>query len=204
MVDTRQFRIRLLCTTCKTLGWLLFLLPFCGADLTATAKAGESGADAAWLRSADIREAKQAVPSVTASDSVIRFGPGSTWSATTHTGRILGGTWSCVIDPTTGAASGTWTLRDGENKILLRGTWSVSKTADEWRGTWRGLVDGQTGQQSGTWAASVNLPPDAPLAGMFEQAVRQLVSGTWQSRSQSGTWSIRSVPIKSNRSGSSR
>jgi hypothetical protein len=106
---------------------------------------------------------------------------------------MLGGTWSCVIDPATGTASGTWTLRDSGNKILLSGTWSAAKAAEEGRGAWRALVAGQTGERSGTWASNVNLPPDTPLAGMFEQAVRQLVNGTWQSAGQSGGWSIRAV-----------
>lgn len=180
MADARYFQCRF---PRAILVWLLWLLPFCCAEPTVILQTGESGA----------AKAKEAGMPAAPAGTEIRFGPRSAWSARTSSGRTLGGTWSCVIDPQTGTASGTWTLRDGENRIVLRGTWSAAKAADQWRGAWRALVTGQNGERSGTWALSVNLPPDTPLAGMFEHATGQSVNGAWQSGSQSGNWSIRAV-----------
>jgi hypothetical protein len=165
------------------LEWLIWLLLFSCVAAAASLQTGESGA----------AKAQEAGTPLAPADAEIRFGPRSAWSARTRSGMTLGGTWTCVIDPAAGTASGTWTLRDRENRVVLRGTWSAAKAAREWRGAWRALVAGRNGEFSGTWTATAELPPETLLAGMFEQAVSQLVSGTWQSGSQSGSWSIRAV-----------
>jgi len=180
MARARYFQRRL---PRAILAWLLWLLPFCLAAPAATFQAGESGT----------AKGREAGTPVAPADAEIRFGPRSTWSARTSAGRNLSGTWSCEIDQSAGTASGTWTLREGARRIVLRGTWSAAKSSKEWRGAWRALVAGQTGELSGTWTSSVSISPDGPLAGMFEQALGQIVSGTWQSAGQSGGWSIRAV-----------
>ena len=137
--------------------------------------------------------AQTKLPSIKSDEPVIRFGPGSTWSASTRAGRTLSGTWTGAIDRSSGTATGTWTVRDGKSQILLSGTWSAVKSARGWRGSWRALVQGQAGERSGNWSSTVQLPPDTSLAGLFELAVQQAVNGTWQSAGQSGEWSIRAV-----------
>jgi len=161
---------------------LFSFLFFFGALHTAALKAGESG-----VRSHEGQKAAEA------EKNVIRFGPRSAWSASTRSGRSLGGTWTAAIDLSSGTASGTWTLRDSASRILLRGTWSAAKMDREWKGGWRALVAGQTKEHSGTWSCGLELPADAPLVDLFEQAVRQAINGTWRSGAQSGGWSIRAV-----------
>ena len=127
------------------------------------------------------------------SATVIRFGARSAWTANTRSGASLGGTWSGEIDLSAGTASGTWTLRDGAGRIVLHGTWSAVKEDREWRGDWRARIVGQPKERSGSWSAQLQLSPGAPLAELFERALQQAVSGTWQSAGQSGGWSIRAV-----------
>ena len=151
------------------------------------------GGRVGWLRSSDVEPVRRAEPSIKVDETVIRFGPGSTWSASTRAGRSVSGTWTGAIDRSTGTASGSWTVRDGGNRIVLSGTWSAVKSTREWRGSWRALVIGQTGERSGTWSSGVQLPPDVPLVNLLERAVQQAINGTWQSAGQSGGWSIRAV-----------
>ncbi len=57
--------------------------------------------------------------SIESDEPVIRFGPGSTWSASTRAGRTMNGTWTGAIDRSTGTATGTWTVRDGRARFCL-------------------------------------------------------------------------------------
>ena len=146
-----------------------------------------------WLRASDIEPVKGSEPPGTAGDTLQRFGAASTWIANSRGGRTLSGTWTGVIDSSTGTASGSWTVRDGSNRIILRGTWSAAKSEREWRGSWRAMIAGQTIERSGTWSAGVQIPPKEPLSSLFQLAVAQSLSGTWRSGSLSGGWSIRAV-----------
>ncbi len=147
-----------------------------------------------WLRSSDVESILRQEPSVRMDGTVIRFGPGSTWSARTRSGSVLSGTWSGVADRSAATARGSWTVRDKTGRIRLRGTWSASKHEHAWQGRWRALVAGETRERSGTWSCNVQLPPDASLAEMLGKALLETISGEWQSGGQSGSWSIRAVP----------
>ena len=115
----------------------------------------------------------------------------NTWSATSSTGRTLGGTWTASFDPATGTVTGTWTLVDAQWKPVTRGGWSAAKSRTGWTGTWRAAVSGSKEEYSGTWSAGVDLKPDARFADLFKMAVQKVVSGNWRAGRQSGAWSIR-------------
>lgn len=151
-----------------------------------------------WLKASEVarveeEEEEEEEISVNAEESVVRFASGSTWSARTRTGRLLGGTWTGAIDRAKGTASGSWTLKNPAGRDILRGTWSANRLQREWKGAWRALVVGHEGERSGTWDAAIQIPSNASLAEMFEKAVIQPVSGQWQSADQSGSWSIVAV-----------
>jgi hypothetical protein len=115
----------------------------------------------------------------------------NTWSARSPSGVALQGTWTAVIDATSGAVTGTWTL-DGPNKtIAARGTWSAAKSSAGWTGAWRAIRAPSTTEYSGSWSTTVDLPSDASLGSLFEMATQHLVSGQWRVARQSGGWSIR-------------
>src|SRR5215475_892222 len=48
----------------------------------------------------------------------------SSWSARNTSGRTFEGSWTVEPAPSTDKASGTWTLGEGLDKTVLRGTWS--------------------------------------------------------------------------------
>jgi len=114
-----------------------------------------------------------------------------TWSASRN-GGYLAGTWTAQTQD--GSATGTWALQDPTGKILMRGGWSASKSAQSWNGAWRAIVSGSAAEYSGTWTGAVALSPQAGLAGMFESALRAVVTGTWKTGASSGSWSIRASP----------
>jgi hypothetical protein len=152
-------------------------------------KSGRTG----WLRASDVKPIGRDNPPVKTDDPVIRFGPGSTWRASSNRGMVLSGTWTGTINQSTGTASGNWTVRDSANRIALSGTWSAAKSAQELRGSWRARVAARAGEHSGTWSCAMQLPSNAPLADLFEWAVHQTLGGAWQSAGHSGNWSIRAV-----------
>jgi hypothetical protein len=125
------------------------------------------------------------------SSSGVQSGREGSWSATSRTGLTLKGTWTAVADPKTGAVTGTWTLDGAQGKTAMRGGWSAAKSPKGWTGAWRAVVTGRKGEYSGSWDATVDLKPDAPFAGLFELALKDVVSGGWRAGGQSGAWSIR-------------
>jgi len=114
----------------------------------------------------------------------------NTWTARTSSGRVFTGTWTVKVDAASGTATGEWTLFGADGRTAARGGWSAAKVARGWNGAWRASIVGSSGEFAGSWTTRVDLPPDAPLARLFERAVEQFVNGTWQAGRQSGTWSI--------------
>ena len=112
------------------------------------------------------------------------------WSAVTNSGLTLMGTWTAVLD-TAGTVTGTWALINAQGGTVAEGGWSAAKAPDKWTGPWRATVSGRQGEFSGTWAAAVDGRSNAPLADLFQKALRTIVSGTWAVNQQSGAWSIR-------------
>lgn len=114
----------------------------------------------------------------------------NTWTARTSSGRVFSGTWTVKVDTASGTATGEWTLVGADGRTAARGGWSAAKVARGWNGAWRASIVGRNGEFAGSWTTRVDLPPDAPLARLFERAVEQVVTGSWQAGRQSGTWSI--------------
>ena len=114
----------------------------------------------------------------------------NTWAARSSTGLMLGGTWTATEDAKTGAVTGTWTLVDGQGRIVARGAWSAAKAASGWSGSWRAVAAGRSGEYSGTWTARVDLKPAARFADMFAKALEAAVSGTFRAGGVSGAWTI--------------
>jgi hypothetical protein len=119
-----------------------------------------------------------------------------TWSAASSNGLTLMGTWTAVMDTTSGAVTGTWTLSDAQGSRLAYGGWSAAKSPTQWTGAWRAIVAGRNGEYSGTFTASADLKGDTRFVDLFEKAAQMVVSGTWQSGKQSGGWSIRAAKVK--------
>ena len=117
-----------------------------------------------------------------------------TWSAASNSGQRLAGGWTAEARQDSEAAAGTWTLFDVAGKALMQGGWSASKSAKAWHGAWRATVSGRTGEFSGVWTSQTALAPEASLAQMLESALNAVVTGTWKSGGNSGSWSIRAYP----------
>ena len=115
----------------------------------------------------------------------------NTWAARSSSGQTFGGTFTATEDAKTGAVTGSWTLLDAQGRSLASGGWSAAKSPSGWNGSWRAVATGRAGEYAGTWRASVTLKPGAGFAELFTEAVKQAVSGTWQSGGRSGSWSIR-------------
>jgi hypothetical protein len=122
--------------------------------------------------------------------TVAQTGRANTWTARASSGRLFSGTWTVKVDAASGTASGEWTLFGADGRTAARGGWSAAKAAARWNGGWRASIAGGSGEFAGTWTTRVDMPADAPLARLFERAVEQVVSGSWQAGPQSGTWSI--------------
>ena len=116
-----------------------------------------------------------------------------TWSARSSTNLTLMGTWTAVLNPTSGTVTGTWELLNAQGGQVANGAWSAAKSATQWNGAWRAVVAGRDGEFSGTWTAAVDLEVQGSFDDLFEKAVATIVSGNWRVGSQSGAWSIRAA-----------
>lgn len=117
----------------------------------------------------------------------------STWSAQTASGRIFEGGWS--VDPASSPdkASGTWTLGEGLDKTVLRGTWLAQKFSTGWSGTWRATVEGQKREFTGSWTADFQQAREASIIELFLTAARGAIRGIWIADNDSGSWAIRAA-----------
>ena len=117
----------------------------------------------------------------------------STWSAQTATGRIFEGGWS--VDPASSPdkASGTWTLGEGLDKTVLRGTWSAQKFSTGWSGTWRATVEGQKREFTGSWTADFPQARETSIGELFSTVARDAIRGIWSADNDSGSWAIRAA-----------
>jgi hypothetical protein len=137
-----------------------------------------------WVRATDVTVSDQL-------KEAFRTQHESTWTARTSTGRVFEGAWS--VDPASAKdkASGTWTLRDGAAKIVMRGAWSAQKFSTGWNGTWRAVVDGRKGEYAGSWTADFSQAREGVFAELFEAAARDAIRGVWSAGGNSGSWTIR-------------
>jgi hypothetical protein len=117
----------------------------------------------------------------------------STWSAQTATGRIFEGGWSVDSGSSPVKASGTWTLGEGLDKTVLRGTWSAQKFSTGWSGTWRAAVQGQGREFTGSWTADFPQARETAIVELFLTAARDAIRGIWIADNDSGSWAIRAA-----------
>jgi hypothetical protein len=117
----------------------------------------------------------------------------STWSALTTTGRTLEGSWT--VEPASSAdkASGTWTLGEGLDKTVLRGTWSAQKFSTGWSGIWRAMVEGQKREFTGSWTADFPQARETTIGELFSTVARDAIRGIWSADNDSGSWAIRAA-----------
>ena len=117
----------------------------------------------------------------------------STWSARNTAGRTLEGSWTVESASSADRASGTWTLGESIDKIVLRGTWSAQKFSTGWSGTWRATLEGQKREFTGSWTADFPQARENAIAELFLTAARDAILGIWSAGGDSGSWSLRAA-----------
>lgn len=132
-----------------------------------------------------------AVSLLLACDAVSQQAPSSpqgSWIATAESGRVLRGNWFAhVLPDAKNAASGSWTLVNESNQVVLEGTWSARKSASGWRGTWSARIQ-EVRPLSGTWQAALADFNGKTLEDMLKRAAERQISGSWQSGGAQGNW----------------
>ena len=117
----------------------------------------------------------------------------SSWSARNTTGRTFEGSWTVEPASSTDKASGTWTLGEGLDKTVLRGTWSAQKFSTGWSGTWRATIEGQKQEFTGSWTADFPEARETSIGELFLTAARDAIRGIWSAGNDSGNWTIRAL-----------
>src|SRR5438445_1114209 len=120
-------------------------------------------------------------------------GAGVAPGAARSVGRDRRGRWWAEIEASE-AASGSWTLLDDSNRIVLEGTWSARRvnapaklTVPHWQGTWTARA-GAGRALYGTWQADLAGFSGKTFEDMLKRAVEQQVSGSWRSGRAHGNW----------------
>jgi Bacterial SH3 domain len=115
----------------------------------------------------------------------------STWAARTGDGKTFNGTWTVAPNSSQNAASGWWTLSDGNGAPVMRGSWTAEKHATGWNGVWRAAIEGGQGEHTGSWSAEFSHMRNARFAELFEAAAKEAIRGLWTGGNDSGSWAIR-------------
>ncbi len=117
------------------------------------------------------------------------------WGATAGASGTFRGRWWAEIEASE-AASGSWTLLDDSNRIVLEGTWSARRvnapaklTVPHWQGTWTARA-GAGRTFSGTWQADLAGFTGKTFEDMLKRTVEQQVSGSWRSGRAQGNWRL--------------
>ena len=117
------------------------------------------------------------------------------WSASAGPGHVFHGTW--LARPVAGSpnsATGSWSLVDGSNQIVLTGTWAATKAARSWSGTWSARTVAARGipsrAYSGSWRTEIPSTDVRTLGELLRHTLAQEVTGAWQSGAIKGTWAL--------------
>ena len=117
------------------------------------------------------------------------------WSASAGPNQVFHGTWSAR--PVAGApnsATGSWSLVNGSNQIVLTGTWAATKTARSWSGTWSARTVAARGipgrAYSGSWRTEITSADVRTLGELLRDTLTHEVTGAWQSGALKGTWAL--------------
>jgi hypothetical protein len=110
------------------------------------------------------------------------------WIASADSGMVLRGTWTGQAHPDNpSAASGSWTLVNDRNAVVLQGTWAADRTGAGWRGRWSARTT--TGQTfSGTWQAALADVKAGTVMEMLQRTLKQQVDGSWRYGRLAGHW----------------
>jgi len=110
------------------------------------------------------------------------------WTATSEAQQTFRGNWSARVQAESkNAATGSWTLVNDTNQVVLEGTWTARKSAGGWQGTWSARA--RNGRPlSGTWQAAIGNLSVKTLADMLQLAAQKQISGSWQSGRARGNW----------------
>ena len=114
--------------------------------------------------------------------------PQGSWIATAEASRVFRGNWIAhIATKDENAASGSWTLVNENNQVVLEGTWSARKSAAGWRGTWSARAnEGRT--LTGTWQAAMGDFNGKTFEDMLKRSAERQISGSWQSGRARGNW----------------
>lgn len=121
------------------------------------------------------------------------------WLASTAGDRYFRGMWSGELsEANRNAAGGSWMLLSDAGEVILQGTWSARKTAQEWEGSWTArTARGET--FSGSWNADLAAFAGKTLEEMLKRTQEKQVAGGWKSGRYQGYWWLEGLGGKGKR-----
>ena len=111
------------------------------------------------------------------------------WIATAGPSRFLRGHWVARVPDDKNAATGSWTLVNERNQVVLEGTWSARKSTSGWRGTWSARIH-MNRTVSGTWDSAIADFNGKTFEDMLKRTAERQIGGSWQSGRAQGNWWI--------------
>ena len=117
------------------------------------------------------------------------------WSASAGPNQVFRGTWAArPVAGSPNTATGSWSLVNGSNQIVLTGTWAATKTARNWSGTWTARTVAARGIPgrafSGTWRTEIKSSGAQTLGELLRETLEHEITGAWQSGAMKGTWAL--------------
>ena len=117
-----------------------------------------------------------------------------TWAASSTGGQRLAGAWTAQAHPESGGVTGTWSLFDAGGKILREGRLVREQVAEILGRRVASHRNGPNRRILGNVDSRNAALPRSPAGGHVESALRAVVTGTWESGANSGSWSIKAYP----------
>ena len=110
------------------------------------------------------------------------------WTATEGNGPAMRGMWLAQVSQASpNAASGSWSLMSDGGDIVAEGTWSASKTSQNFEGSWSARA--RNGRSlSGTWSGALGDFKGKTFKEMLSLTMEKQIGGGWQSGHLKGNW----------------